>query len=59
MQAGGKDALEEKVTAKLDGKRIVIRPEKENQTGDYWILDDQKNLLVMDSQGLIYEATAF
>ncbi len=59
MQAGGKDALEEEVTAKEDGKRIIILPKKRNPTGDYWILDEQKNLLVMDSQGLIYKATAF
>lgn len=59
LHADGTLALEEEVTAKQDGKRVVIRPKKVSPTGDHWILDEEKNLLVMDAEGLIYKADAF
>jgi len=31
----------------------------EDDAGDYWIIDEQKNLRVMDTQYLIYKATAY
>ncbi len=46
------------VSAKVDGNRVTIRPTKPNDPGDYWILDEAKNLLLMDSEGTIGKAAA-
>lgn len=56
FQDGGK--IVEPVTAQREGERVIVRPVEPKDSGDYWILDEQKNLLVMDSEGLIGKAMA-
>jgi len=56
FQDGGK--IVEPVTAQREGERVFVRRVKPNGTGDYWILDEEKNLLLMDSEGLIGKAMA-
>lgn len=48
----------EPVTAQREGERVIVRPVEPKDSGDYWILDEQKNLLLMDSTGLIGKAMA-
>lgn len=56
FQDGGK--IVEPVTAQREGERVIVRPVEPKDSGDYWILDEQKNLLLMDSEGLIGKAIA-
>jgi len=59
---GGKDNTpisDELVTAKVDGNRVTIRPTKAYELGDsYWILDEEKNLLLVDETGTFGKAAA-
>jgi uncharacterized membrane protein YqaE (UPF0057 family) len=56
FKGGGK--VVERVTAQREGERVIISPAEPKDSGDYWILDEQKNLLLMDSEGLIGKAMA-
>ncbi|MBL9160622.1 MAG: YqaE/Pmp3 family membrane protein [Verrucomicrobiales bacterium] len=56
FQDGGK--IVEPVTAQREGERVIVRRVEPNGPGDYWILDEEKNLLLMDSEGLIGKAVA-
>ena len=48
-----------RVTAKVDGSRVVIRPiEKADDLDSYWILDEAKHLLMMDETGNFGKAVA-
>lgn len=47
---------EESVEAKREGTQIIVRPKQPNAWGEYWIVNDKKGLLVMDSEGLIETA---
>lgn len=48
-----------RVTAKVDGSRVVIRPvEKADDLDSYWILDEAKHLLMMDETGNFGKAAA-
>ena len=48
----GKAILNELVTVKKEGNRIIIRPIKKagHNDGYFWVLDEEKNLLVMDPE---------
>lgn len=56
FKGGGETVLP--VTAQREGERVIVRPVEPKDSGDYWILDEEKNLLLMDSQGLIGKAVA-
>jgi len=47
---------EESVQARREGKQVIIKSKDPNASGDYWIMDDEKGLLIMDSEGLIVTA---
>jgi uncharacterized membrane protein YqaE (UPF0057 family) len=45
-------AFDDFVTAKVEGNRVIIRLIKDNGFGEYWILNEAKNLLLMDAEGI-------
>lgn len=49
-KSGKTSKLSYLVTARKEGKRIVIRPIKTDSIATYWMLDEDKNLLLMDSE---------
>jgi hypothetical protein len=44
------------VTAKRVGANIELKPKQKSSIGDFWIIDENASLLVMDSEGTIGEA---
>ncbi len=50
--------LEKAVTAKRDGEKVVVRPVEPGGSRDYWILDEEKNLVLMDADGVVGKAVA-
>jgi hypothetical protein len=49
-------SIDEGVSAVREGGRVIIRSLEPSHTGDYKILDEDKNLLIMDAQGFIGKA---
>ncbi|MCE9520061.1 MAG: hypothetical protein K8R87_10990 [Verrucomicrobia bacterium] len=45
-------ASDELVTAKIQGNRVILRPMKANDINEYWIVNEQKNLFLMDAEGI-------
>jgi hypothetical protein len=53
-----KSIVELSLTTKHKGNLVIIRPIERNLSGDYYILDEEGNLRLMDSAGFIGKAIA-